>query len=240
MPKLMPCKTCGGDVSSAAKTCPHCGQKLKSNFFVKVIKTVGVILFLIFIIALFIPEDLETSESSNDPDPVAADANSQAQTTEIDPRPTDQILFLTAIADARSVSREASNDMQRGAALASRSNATCDLLPADKRVKDWFGTIYSIDANSEGKGVLVVTIADGVWVSTWNNAFSDVMTNTLIEPDTALFGDISSLSKGDNIVFSGEFFTDDQSCVSMQNFALSGKIDRPEFVFRFSSVSPAK
>jgi len=29
--KLVKCKTCGGDVAKSAKTCPHCGAKLKKS-----------------------------------------------------------------------------------------------------------------------------------------------------------------------------------------------------------------
>ncbi len=52
MSKLTTCKTCEKEVAKSAKSCPHCGAKLKSGWFAKI--TLG---FLVFIIlAVFIGE----------------------------------------------------------------------------------------------------------------------------------------------------------------------------------------
>ncbi|MGB0967504.1 MAG: hypothetical protein ACPGUX_04920, partial [Halocynthiibacter sp.] len=144
--------------------------------------------------------------------------------------------ILLAVDAARSAARLAANDMQKGAALAERSAAFCNALPGGKRISDWTGEIYSISANGDGKGVLVVTVGDDVWASTWNNALSDIGTNSLIEPGTDLFASVSAMSPGDAVRFSGEFFTDAETCMSMHNLFFDGKITDPEFVFRFSSV----
>ncbi|KPU84204.1 hypothetical protein JI58_05205 [Marinosulfonomonas sp. PRT-SC04] len=236
MASLKPCKTCKNEVATSARICPHCGQKLKSGFFVKAIKGVGTVFFLLVLVGLLMPEPDQTKTKVNIAMPDNGSLEEQQDVPAKNPRPTEQKAFLLAIVNARTEASSALNDMQKGAALASRSKLICSILPSGKRVVDWYGTIYSINANSEGKGVLVVEIEDDSWVSTWNNALSDIGTNSLIEPNTNLFRDVSALSAGDTIVFSGEFFTDRVGCVSTHNLMLSSKINRPEFVFKFKSV----
>lgn len=43
---LKSCKECGKQVSSNAKTCPHCGAKLKMGFFMKTIIGFFVLIFI--------------------------------------------------------------------------------------------------------------------------------------------------------------------------------------------------
>lgn len=44
--KMITCKTCGADVASSAKTCPHCGAKLKKP------KALGIVLIVVVVIAI--------------------------------------------------------------------------------------------------------------------------------------------------------------------------------------------
>ena len=232
MSKLVKCATCNNDISSSAKSCPNCGQKLKSGFIMKTIKLFGFMLVAVVVAGLIFGDPDKPQQYASSSDEVSVDESELA----VNLRPEQQVAFIQSVETGRAAADLADNDMQKGAAFAQRSAAMCDLLPADNKVADWVGTIYSISANNDGKGVLVVTVSDGVWASTWNNAFSDIGSNTLIEPTSSLFSDISALASGTRIQFSGEFFRDRESCISMQNLGLNGKIDRPEFTFRFSSV----
>jgi hypothetical protein len=246
MPKIIACKTCGKDVSSTANTCPSCGQKLKSGLFGKLVKSVVGVFAIFIVLAVFIPapDDKPAARQLSADQPATQAAAQAAEDVEtkpvVDERPTDQIAFLDALNAAREAGRTAENDMQKGAALAKRTAAFCSILTNSKNIEDWHGTIYSIGANSDGKGVVVVTIGQDAWASTWNNAFSDTGTNSLIEPSTQLFTEVSALSSGDKVRFSGELFTNSETCVSMQNMSLSSKINRPEFVFKFSKIEPAQ
>jgi hypothetical protein len=49
MSKLKACKACSKEVSKSAKTCPHCGQKLKMGFFKKALLGVGALIVIIAI-----------------------------------------------------------------------------------------------------------------------------------------------------------------------------------------------
>lgn len=53
MAKLINCKTCRKEISSSVKVCPHCGQKLKSRLFLKIILGTILVLFILMIIGSF-------------------------------------------------------------------------------------------------------------------------------------------------------------------------------------------
>jgi|GEM_PF-3148116 len=253
MAKLTKCKVCGNDVSSAARKCPHCGQKLRSSGFVSFLKIVaGAFIGLVVVGVLLGPSEnsagLDRADAaksaslaaSTQPDGPAGDGTQDEQPASIEsepmPAPDLQKRFLVAVETARVEADEASNEMQEGAALAKRTASLCGMLPRGKQVSGWIGTIDSISANSDGKGVLTVTIGDDATASTWNNSFSDIGTNSLIEPGTRLFNSVSAMAEGDVVRFSGEFFTDPEHCVQTQNLAMRYKIRRPSFVFKFSEV----
>ena len=229
MASLKSCKTCKKEVSTSAKVCPHCGQKLKSGLFVRILKWTGGIFLALIILALIIPESdetktpakISTSATESNETKVAASIPEVDPTPPPNPLPASQIAFLAAISKGIESGGIAKNDMQKGAALLLRDKAICASLPSGKRVKDWHGEVYSINANSDGKGVLVMEIHDDAWVSTWNNALSDIGYGTLIEPESAFFNNVSNLSSGDKVIFSGEFFTAHEGCAEMQNMMLS-------------------
>jgi hypothetical protein len=75
-------------------------------------------------------------------------------------------------------------------------------------------------------------------LTTWNNDLSDISDNTLIQPGTELFRSASSLKKGQRVSFSGSFVPAREGCISESSITLRGKLDDPDFIFRFSSVAP--
>lgn len=152
-------------------------------------------------------------------------------------QPSDQAAFIQASLDGQTASRSADNDLALGAALRDRTAALCATVP-NYSVSGWTGKVTNLDANGDGKGVVEVEIADDVFVKTWNNAFSDMNSNTLIEPTDPLFDQVLSLSKGQVVQFSGSFFADDVNCVQESSLTLSGNLRDPEFIFQFTEVTP--
>lgn len=145
--------------------------------------------------------------------------------------------FIKIISQAQADAKNADNDMQRGGIKARRDKSVCALM-TNKAVKNWVGKVNKVGANSDGKGVLVITLAKGITLKTWNNDFSDSMSKTLIDPNSKLFQNASMLKKGDSITFSGTFLPGkDGECIYEGSMSLSGKLRDPEFIFRFSSVS---
>lgn len=222
---LIKCKECGHEVSKKAKTCPNCGNKTKPGVFKQIVLGLVGAFVIITVIGAF------TDDSGGGP----------ATTAEDEPVitvPSSQKAFVDAVRKAQGAADEASNDMAKGGVRATRADEVCQALGSSGRAIGWVGEIDSIDSNSEGKGVLSVTLARNVTVSTWNNAMSDIGAGTLIDPGTALFNTVSSMSEGDLVEFSGSFFANDLDCVSEQSITLDGSLDDPEYTMKFESVEP--
>jgi hypothetical protein len=141
--------------------------------------------------------------------------------------------FISIVAKAQGDSRQADNDMQKGGIKAKRESSICNSMTSFQ-VQDWIGTIKTIDSNSDGKGVLEILIAPDVLVKTWNNAFSDIGSNTLIEPGSPVFQSASAMKSGQRVVFSGTFLHGSEGdCLREGSLRLDGKLQSPAFIFQF-------
>lgn len=152
--------------------------------------------------------------------------------------PTDESTFISIVTAAQQGNQDAANDMQRGGVKAQREQQLCKSMRS-LQASNWIGRIKEIDANSEGKGVLSVEVAKNIIVTTWNNSLSDLLHETLIEPGSPVFNVASELKKGQQVRFSGYFFRgEDGDCLFESSLTLRGKLREPEFIFRFSEISP--
>jgi hypothetical protein len=151
--------------------------------------------------------------------------------------PPEQAAFIRAVVAAREDYRQAPNELAKGGVRAQRGQKICQAL-ASAEVSGWMGRVVKLGSNSDGKGVLAVEVADEVFVATWNNALSDLAHDTLIAPGSRMFAGLAAMEEGQRVRFSGRFFSDETDCVAQQSLTLSGSMREPEFVFRFSAVSP--
>lgn len=151
--------------------------------------------------------------------------------------PSEQSEFVRIIENARAAYNAAQNDMAKGGIRSERKQAICNLLKSGYK-ENWIGSINELSSNSEGKGVLSVSIGEKITLETWNNALSDFSAQTLIDPHSELFKTVSKLQEGDEIVFSGHFFAGDNDCIEEQSFTLNGSLKTPSFTFQFVKVMP--
>lgn len=153
------------------------------------------------------------------------------------PLPQAEAQLIQIVSAAQAESRKAENDMQRGGVKAKRDRALCEAVTS-LAVSGWIGTVEKIDSNSDGKGVLEIAIADDILVKTWNNAMSDIGSKTLIEPGSPVFQAASAMKRGQRVAFSGTFLKGSEGdCLAEGSLSLRGKIEDPEFIFRFSAIS---
>jgi hypothetical protein len=152
--------------------------------------------------------------------------------------PVDEEGFVRAVQEGQVAFQRAPNEMAQGGTRSRRRLAICQILRR-RSVSGWIGRIAKLSSNSDGKGVLEISLADSIRVETWNNDLSDVSDETLIDPSTALFALLSQMKQGDQVVFSGTFIPSDTDCVKESSMSLGGSMTDPEFVFRFSSVGRA-
>lgn len=227
--RLIKCKACSQEISKSAKTCPQCGHKNKPGLMKRLLS--GVVVFFVIVTVIGILTDDEATEGG-----LATVASEEDGATIA--APAEQIAFVEAIQRATADARNAANDMAKGGVRAARAEQVCQALNGSDRVHGWVGEVKKIDSNSDGKGVFSVSLGRNVTLTTWNNAFSDIGSGTLIEPGTELFNTISSMSRGDLVKFSGRFFANDVDCVNEQSMTLDGSMRSPEYTLRFEAVEP--
>ncbi|WP_057466219.1 hypothetical protein [Pseudovibrio sp. POLY-S9] len=149
--------------------------------------------------------------------------------------PAEQTQFVTAVQNATASFRAAKNELAQGGTRSKRKENVCAVL-SSLEVNNWVGQLEQLTSNSDGLGVISIRLADGVTVKTWNNAFSDIGDDTLIDPSSPLFSQVAELSKNQRIRFSGRFFNSDLDCIKEPSISLRGSMTDPEYIMRFYSV----
>src|SRR6478735_4274739 len=152
------------------------------------------------------------------------------------PIPSDQAGFTGAVSAARTAYRSAANELAAGGVRNNRQQAICRVV-RDQSASGWIGKISQLTSNGDGKGVRQIEIAPNIHVSTWNNAVSDIGSNTLIDPNSSLFKSLAAMKPGDVVRFSGRFSSSNVDCVRENSVTLAGSMTDPVFTMRFTSVS---
>jgi hypothetical protein len=196
--------------------------------------------FWLIVIVIVLAAIGQNKENRENAQPAAAQSENRSSEASKKPPiilPSDQQKLIDIVTTAQAESKHAANDMQRGGAKAKRDQALC--LAVTQAAVNWIGKIESIDANSEGKGVLKISLARNIHVETWSNAVSDIIHHTLLEPGSPVFNAASSMKKGQLVVFSGSFFRGDEGdCLAEGSLTLEGKIEEPDFIFKFTALAP--
>jgi hypothetical protein len=179
------------------------------------------------------PRDPIPTPQSAGPKPNSVTAATEPQ----DSMPEEEKALIDAVERARRDYASGSNDMKKGAARWARSQSICEAVP-DRQAHQWIGRVSNISSDSTGRGVLSITIAPGVQIKTWDISLFNDSYQTLIEPSSKLFQQASSLSVGQSVQFSGAFLPSDDDCILEASVTLGGSVREPEFIMRFSEVSP--
>ena len=152
-------------------------------------------------------------------------------------KPNAQLRFEQVVTQHRRDFNSASTDLQRSNLRASRQRAIqqLDFTTAD----NWAGTIVSIGTNRAGKAHVTIELCKNVFVGTYNNALSDIGSNTLIDNNTDMFRTLSTLNIGDKVRFSGTFFvrSANPDHFSEMSLTLRGTMRTPTFLMRFTNIS---
>nr|VFJ66825.1 MAG: zinc-ribbon domain-containing protein [Candidatus Kentron sp. DK] len=223
------CKTCGKEISKTAKTCPHCGEKQKK---LSIIHWVGIILVSLFIIGLInAPKHPKESSSSSSIAKVSATGQKETKMA----IPSDQVQFIDAVEKFSNDFRDAKNELQQSALRDQRRSELSKLVRA-RTVSSWVGTISQLGTNTEGKAILSIQVSPDIEIKTWNNALSDINSNTLIAKSSELYSSLFNLSRGQQVEFSGDFFSSKIDYIEETSMTIQGSMRNPEFLFKFKSV----
>ncbi|GAA1491808.1 hypothetical protein GCM10009627_01540 [Curtobacterium herbarum] len=152
--------------------------------------------------------------------------------------PADEAAFIAGVQATTADLRGDLTDLQRSQALRNRDASLCTTL-GDAAATDWTGKIKNIGANGEGKAYVEVEIASGITVMTWNNAFSDLNDQTLIDPSAPFFNNLVAMKEGQKVKFSAQMAAGDSSCLSKGNLTETFYGITPEFIAHFTNVTSA-
>ncbi len=227
------CKTCGKDISKNAKTCPHCGEKQKK---LSIIHWVGIVLVALLVIGIINAPD-QPKETNSSSDSNAAEAVVKKKIEAIIEIPSDQEQFISLIEKYVNSFRAAKNELQQSALKDQRKNELAKLIH-DYSVSSWVGTITKLETNTEGKAILSIRVSPDIEIKTWNNALSDINSNTLIAKGSELYSSLFNLSRGQKVRFSGSFFSSETNYIKETSMTIQGSMRSPEFLFKFKSVKP--
>ena len=103
--------------------------------------------------------------------------------------PEDQLRFIGVVTEYVSGFKAAKNELQQSAMRDQRKEGILSAL-GGYSVSSWVGTINQLETNTEGKAILSVRISPDIEIKTWNNALSDMASNTLIEKGTPVFSSL--------------------------------------------------
>lgn len=225
------CKTCGKEISKSAKSCPQCGAKQKKLSF---IHWIGIVIFGVIIIGVANAPDNKNSLSESKVKAPTSQTKSQSLESQI---PEDQLRFIGVVTEYVSRFKAAKNELQQSVMRDQRKGEILYTL-GGYSVNSWVGTIIQLKTNTEGKAILSVRISPDIEIKTWNNALSDLASNTLIEKGTPVFSGLFNLSSGQRVKFSGSFFPSESDFIKETSMTIDGSMKNPEFLFKFKSVTP--
>ena len=159
-----------------------------------------------------------------------------------EPLPASQRAFCDAVKIAADNYQEAqsagANELKLSKFRTTRRSAVTAAVKGGA-FKDWLGTVDGLQTTGDGKAILSIKLqCEGdVKISTWNNAMSDVMDNTLIPQSSALYDAISELGEGAKAKVSGKFTAGDVDGFRESSLTEMGSMTDPDYKVRFSAIS---
>lgn len=222
------CNKCGKDISKNARHCHHCGMKQKK---LSIVHWIGIILATIFIIGL-INEPNSLRESSSSSNNYISLTENQSDAILI---PPSQKLFINIIEKYIKGFHAAKNELQQSSLRDQRKKELAELIHY-RSASSWVGTIFRLETTTDGKATLSIRVTPDIEIKTWNNSFSDIDSNTLIEKGSPLYNSLFDLSHGQQVEFSGSFFRSNTDYFEETSMTIQGAMTNPEFLFKFQSV----
>ena len=225
------CKACGKEISKSAKSCPQCGAKQKK---LSIIHWIGIVFVSLIMIGVINAPDNKNPPSESNAKAPTPQTKSQSLESHM---PEDQLRFIGVVTEYVSGFKAAKNELQQSAMRDQRKEGILSTL-GGYSVSSWVGTINQLETNTEGKAILSVRISPDIEIKTWNNALSDMASNTLIEKGTPVFSSLFNLSSGQRVKFSGSFFPSETDFIEETSMTIDGSMRDPEFLFKFKFVTP--
>lgn len=138
--------------------------------------------------------------------------------------------FIETVQDYSAQYEAAPNELKKSSVAKKRIDAFAKLKGDPRKIAGWYGTIEKLGTTGDGDAYLTIRmLVDNITVSTWNNSLSDSRSNTLIKNGTPLYDDLSEMSEGNVVMFSG-------AVGQAKNLTEKGKLVEPDFLFKFTKI----
>jgi Gram-negative bacterial TonB protein C-terminal len=154
------------------------------------------------------------------------------------PFPDDERSLIGIVSQYRDAYQAAANEFQKSSLRRERAQAIARIFDSPG-VTHWVGFIEKMETTHEGNGVLSLLISPFIRIETTNNGLSESLASlpTLIPQGSRLYADISKLSVGTTVTFSGSFAPSRLDYFAEESVTEEGSMKDPEFLFAFTEVS---
>jgi hypothetical protein len=149
--------------------------------------------------------------------------------------PAVEAQFVQTVEATAKAFNSGSTDLQQSQAIRTRDAQLCSI--SGSHAESWVGTIHDIGATGDGFAYVNVEIAPTIVLQTWNNAFSDIDSDTLIKPDQPFFQTLVPMKEGQKVTFSGDFLSSSDSCLKRANLTETFYATDPNFILKFTNIA---
>lgn len=145
--------------------------------------------------------------------------------------PQDQIAFLQTIMKYKEAYKDAGNDLKKSSVRRQRDEEVNGMLPGNA-INNWTGTLSDLGTNSDGNAYISIEVKGyPVSFKTWNNALSDIGSDTLIPNGSDLYNRVAAMDEGQPVRFSGRLLNE-------SSITETGSMLEPEYIVRFVDIVP--
>lgn len=226
------CGTCEKQISASAKSCPHCGARLKKKYrFLKW----GGIGFAAFLALLAVAQSEADKRANKDAGTKQTEQLHEASDAKAVNLPSAQVKLLAVVDEYANRFRTAKNELQESSLRTARGDAFFKLVGSDLGVENWIGKITDLGTDSQDKAYIRVSIAPNVELVTLNMSALDVQ-GTMISNGTELYSNLMGMTEGDPIKLSGSFIPNGREGFYEASLTINGAMTEPAFLFRFSRI----
>lgn len=229
------CGTCEKQISVNAKSCPHCGARLKKKYRFLKWGGIGFVAFVAMIAVVQLEAAKRKAERA------AAKSAEQVQVAATEKTgnlnlPDSQAKFLAVVDEYATRFSAAKNELQESFLRTERNDAMTKVIGRDLAIDGWIGKITELGTDSSDKAYIRISIAPNVELVTFNTSIFDPL-GTMISPGSELYSSLTNMSVGDAIKVSGIFVPHEQGGLYEASLTINGAMTEPAFLFYFKSAN---
>src|ERR1700722_6980084 len=173
----------------------------------------------------------QSAAATGDDVPLASPNVPVEQVAEANPKdqpPKSEAAYIAAWQAAQEPYKNADTQLKAAAVFNRMLDDMRKAVP-DNHVANWVGTIDGVGANSDGDAWIVIAIAPGLTVQTWNNSLLDIRQHTLIRRDSPLYNALKDFKSGQKVAFTA-------TLIGLGDVKEKDKVTEPDMIASFTAV----